>query len=125
MKPQPDTHTPAHKRTQYAHTHAHTQNRYKIHTYTDTEYTEQNNMQHTEQNNTEYREQQYAAHRTEYRIHRTEQHRCRTENNTEPQRTYTTQSCTHSFDFYHLQQYIKKLYNIAIYEFYTFCSPYL
>lgn len=46
------------------------------------------------------------------------------QDNTEQQHR-TTQSCTHSFDFYHLQQYIKKLYNIAIYEFYTFCSPYL
>ena len=77
---------------------------------------EDNTDNRTEQN----REQQYAAHRTENRTTPV-QH----STHAQPQRTYTTQSCTHSFDFYHLQQYIKKLYNIAIYEFYTFCSPYL
>ena len=85
----------------------HTIHRYKIHTrYTST-------IQ-----NTEYREQRTE---TNTQTHIQEN----TENNAQPQRTDTTQSCTHSFDFYHLQQYIKKLYNIAIYEFYTFCSPYL
>ena len=97
-------------RTQYAHnmhtilhTHTHTIHRYKIHTYT------------------EYRTQIQQSCST----HRTEHNTGATQRTTEPQRTYTTQSCTHSFDFYHLHIYIKKLYNIAIYEFYTFCSPYL
>ena len=40
----------------------------------------------------------------------------RTQNSAHNYRTY-------SFDFYHLQQYIKKLYNTAIYKLYTFCSP--
>ena len=113
LKPQPDTSRTHTIHTQYAHnthtictqscTHIHTQ-------YTDTRYT------HTQ--NTEHRYNNHAAH-TEQNITPVQQR------TTQPQRIYTTQSCTHSFDFYHLHIYIKKLYNIAIYEFYTFCSPYL
>ena len=113
------THT--HKiRTQYAHnthtirtqscTHMHTQYTHTIHTHNT-----QIQDTHIHLNNTEYRYNNHAAH--------TEQNNTgATENNAQPQRTFIH---THSFDFYHLQQYIKKLYNIAIYVFYIFCSPYL
>ena len=60
-------------------------------------------MQHTEQN-TEYN--------TENTEHSTEQHTTSTQNSAHNYRTY-------SFDFYHLQQHIKKLYNTAIYKLYT------
>ena len=43
----------------------------------------------------------------------------------QPQHTCSAHNYrTYSFDFYHLQQYIEKLYNTAIYEYYTFWSPY-
>ena len=87
-------------RTQSAH------NLHTIFTQSAHTQTENNNMQHIQEN-------------TEQHI---EQH---TEN-----RTQDTTICsahnyrTYSFDFYHLQQHIKKLYNTAIYKFYTFWSPY-
>ena len=79
---------------------------------TETETNKQNNMQHRE-HNTEHTENSTA--------HSTEQ---RTEHNAQPQQNSAHNYRTYSFDFYHLQQYIKKLYNTAIYEYYTFCSPY-
>ena len=79
-------------------------------------------MQHIHLNSTEHRYNNHAAQRTEYRIHRTEQHRCNreqhtsaTENRTQPQRTDTTQSCTHSFDFYHEYIDIKNSDTIELY----------
>ena len=74
---------------------------------------------HTE---TETNKQRYMQHIQENTEQHIEQH---TEN-----RTQDTTICsahnyrTYSFDFYHLQQYIEKLYNTAIYEIYTFWSPY-
>ena len=38
-----------------------------------------------------------------------------TENRTQPQRTYTTQSCTYSFDFYHEYVAIKNSDTIELY----------
>ena len=106
-------------------------NRYLTHTYTIRTHMHMHiHTIHTHTHNTQIQDTHIHLNNTEYRIqqscstHRTEQHRCNTENNTTSTHR-TTQSCTHSFDFYHLQQYIKKLYNIAIYVFYTFCSPYL
>ena len=63
----------------------------------------------------------YAAHRTEHRHLNTEQDtEQHTETDTEQRTEYSTYDLhKYSFDFYHLQQYIKKLYNTAIYKLYT------
>ena len=106
------THT-RYAHTRCTHTHAHTQDTY-THIRT---HTQQTYMQHIHSiQNTEYNN--HAAHTEQI------QHRCNREQRTTSTHR-TTQSCTHSFDFYHWHIYIKKLYNIAIYVFYTFCSPYL
>ena len=60
----------------------------------------QHRIQNTDIQIQQYKIQQHAAH--------TPQHR-----------TPAYDLYTYSFDFYHLQQYIKKLYNTAIYKLYT------
>ena len=75
--------------------HTHTRYTHTIHTHNT-----QIQDTHIHLNNTEYRYNNHAAH--------TEQNNTgATENNAQPQRTYTTQSCTYSFDFYH-HTYISK-----------------
>ena len=89
-----------------------------------------NNMQHnyaahnTRYNTTPHTHRtQFAHNPAQYRYNNTHKPQHRTAQNTE----YTSSTYDlhkYSFDFYHLQQYIKKRYNIAIYRFYTFWSPY-
>ena len=120
LQPQPNTtHTCTHIHT-HIHTHIQsytstinpqaqhtirTQNAHNFHTIR-THSTENNNMQHIQENR-----EQHTEHST------ISVHNLSTQNSAHNYRTY-------SFDFYHLQQYIKKLYNTAIYEYYTFWSPY-
>ena len=129
-----DTHNTHTICTQYAHNPAHTHAHTYIHRTQIQDTQMHNNTLANIYINTEYRTPQHNTHiplcSTQKITQRTEnstQNRTQNTQNktTQPQRTDTTQSCTHSFDFYHLQQYIKKLYNIAIYVFYIFCSPYL
>ena len=100
-------HNPHTERTQFSHnmhTHKHS--------------TENNNMQHIEQHIQENTE-------TEHKIQNTEQRTEQTENRTHNLNTGALQTiCTYIVLILLFNVYIKKLYNTAIYETYTFWSPY-
>ena len=99
LKPQPNT-TCTHTYTHNTHTHMHTHN-------TQIQDTQMHN--NTLANiyiNTEYRTQIQQSCSTQNRIQHTEQNTEYTEQRTTSTHR-TTQSCTHSFDFYH-HTYISK-----------------
>ena len=117
----PHTHTHIHTYTRYTHNQSYTWTHiYAQRTQETTIYTRYAHNMHTHreqtENNTEH--SGYSGHRPDTEQNKThrEQRTTSTENSAHNYRTY-------SFDFYHLQQYIKKLYNTAIYKLYTFCSP--